>query len=69
MDLDPLTVVQAVLHSPFDRSGRLRFLVVYRHDELRIDVLRLPVEVPGPPPDTTLGLRRCADRSRSPRGR
>eukprot|EP00969_Alexandrium_andersonii_P112627 4977038-Alexandrium_andersonii.AAC.1 len=50
MDLDPLTVVRAVLHSPFDRAGWLRFLVAYRHDEIRIDVLRFPVEVPSPPP-------------------
>eukprot|EP00969_Alexandrium_andersonii_P360873 15456343-Alexandrium_andersonii.AAC.1 len=44
MDLGPLTVVRAVFHSRFDRSGRLRFLVVYRHDELCVDVLRFPVE-------------------------
>eukprot|EP00969_Alexandrium_andersonii_P059858 2636432-Alexandrium_andersonii.AAC.1 len=55
--LDPLTVLRATLHSPFDRAGCLRFFVGFRDDELRIDVLRFPVVVPGPALPTTAGAR------------
>eukprot|EP00969_Alexandrium_andersonii_P294719 13027441-Alexandrium_andersonii.AAC.1 len=48
LHLVPLTVLRSVFLSPFDRAGSARFLPVYIHDELRVDVLRIPAVVPGP---------------------
>eukprot|EP00969_Alexandrium_andersonii_P077362 3411355-Alexandrium_andersonii.AAC.1 len=73
LHLAPLTVLRAVYEAPFDRVGSVRFLPAFRHGELRIDVLRVPAVVPGPPRPATVGARgplgrqRGGPRSRSPR--